>query len=312
MHAKAPPADDLGLCDTHVHVFDPARFPFDARRKFTPGPASVAQLRQFHDSLGVTSCVLVQPSVYGIDHGCLLDGLSQLGDRARGVAVLGPGMDERAIALLAAAGTCGTRVNLAVDGCADIEVAGRRVEEAHRLAPLSWHLQIHASLPTAVAVVPRLLHESRTVVLDHHALLQAAGTNAQPGWRDLLAMMRGANVAVKLSAPYMASKAGSPYLDLRWAVEELAQQAPGQLLWGSNWPHTHGATRDPHQAADAVETFRQEDDGAWLGQLQTWLGPDISREVFRQTPQRIYRFTSSSSSTPPPQLSAAQKKKEFQ
>src|ERR1035437_5192454 len=78
-----------GACDCHTHVFgDSRRFPFATPRAYTPEPASVAEMRAMHRALHTQRIVIVQPSVYGVDNSCTLDGIKQLGSIARGVAVI--------------------------------------------------------------------------------------------------------------------------------------------------------------------------------------------------------------------------------
>src|SRR5215472_3315611 len=62
-------------CDCHVHVFDPARFPFAGSRTYTPESATAAQLLAMHRALHITRAVIVQPSVYGTDNSCTLDAM---------------------------------------------------------------------------------------------------------------------------------------------------------------------------------------------------------------------------------------------
>jgi Amidohydrolase len=135
-----PRADltDLDLTDAHVHVFDPKRFPYAAERSYTPGEATVAQLRERHRQLRLQRAVLVQPSVYGTDNACLLDAVSALGlDRARGIAVA----DLRQVTRHAlmdwnARGIRGLRLNLEVQHEADppgaCPSAGSRGSGRHR------------------------------------------------------------------------------------------------------------------------------------------------------------------------------------
>src|SRR5258708_1933776 len=76
-----------GACDCHVHVFgDLKRFPFWSGRPYTPGPASLGELRALHRLLHLDRVVVSQPSAYGTDNSCLLDAVRQLGSRARGIA----------------------------------------------------------------------------------------------------------------------------------------------------------------------------------------------------------------------------------
>jgi predicted TIM-barrel fold metal-dependent hydrolase len=75
-------------CDCHVHVFDPAHFPYVAKRVYTPPAASVEDLLALHTALRMDRVVVVQPSVYGADNACTLDAVRRLGNRARAVAVI--------------------------------------------------------------------------------------------------------------------------------------------------------------------------------------------------------------------------------
>src|ERR1700716_1261149 len=74
-----------GACDCHVHVFDPAQFPYASERVYTPPEASAAGLRDLQTALRFDRVVIVQPSVYGTDNSCPLDAMRRLGARARGV-----------------------------------------------------------------------------------------------------------------------------------------------------------------------------------------------------------------------------------
>src|SRR5882724_1057349 len=67
-----------GACDCHVHVFDPVRFPYAAKRVYTPPEASVENLMELHRALRMDRVVVVQPSVYGADNSCTLDAVRRL------------------------------------------------------------------------------------------------------------------------------------------------------------------------------------------------------------------------------------------
>src|SRR5690348_4403780 len=62
-----------GACDCHVHVFDPARFPYAPERVYTPPPALLDNLHDLQAALHFDRVVIVQPSVYGTDNSCTLD-----------------------------------------------------------------------------------------------------------------------------------------------------------------------------------------------------------------------------------------------
>src|SRR5438105_14593016 len=94
-----------GACDCHVHVFDPARFPYFTGRIYTPPEATAEDLLALQKQLHFDRVVIVQPSVYGIDNACTLDAMKKLGPvRARGVAVIDATVSQRQIDDMVAAG----------------------------------------------------------------------------------------------------------------------------------------------------------------------------------------------------------------
>ncbi|HJS39029.1 MAG TPA: amidohydrolase family protein [Burkholderiales bacterium] len=100
-------------CDCHIHVFGPfARYPLDPARKYTPGEATLEEYLKVARTLGTGRVVLVQPSVYGTDSSCQLDALRQLGERARGVAVIDEATSDAQLLELNGAGFEGARLNL--------------------------------------------------------------------------------------------------------------------------------------------------------------------------------------------------------
>ena len=120
-----------GGCDCHVHVFgDPKKYPFFAGRTYTPETASVEELRQLLSSLRLERVVVVQPSVYGTDNSCTLDGMRALGDRARGVAVIDDKTTDAALDAMGKVGIRGIRLNLATAGITDPGVARQRFQNA--------------------------------------------------------------------------------------------------------------------------------------------------------------------------------------
>ena len=71
----------LPKIDCHVHVFDPARFPYAPDAWYLPfggETGTVANLAQVLDAHGVQHALIVGPnSGYGLDNRCLLDALAQ-------------------------------------------------------------------------------------------------------------------------------------------------------------------------------------------------------------------------------------------
>jgi len=128
-----PPAFEVprNACDCHTHIFGPVeRFPYSSKRLYTPGDASIDDLKALHRALHIDRVVIVHPSPYGADNACTVDAVRKLGDRARGVAVIDDTTSARALADMHAAGIRGVRVNLESYGESDPAVAARHLQEA--------------------------------------------------------------------------------------------------------------------------------------------------------------------------------------
>lgn len=280
-------------CDTHVHVFEPTQFPYAAKRAYTPGRASVAQLMDMHQSLGVGRVVLVQPSVYGTDNACLLDAIERIGQaRARGVAVVDLNtVSDDTLDQLHAGGVRGIRLNLHVNseagGQAGFAQAQQQVSAAKRLAQWpSWHLQVHASLSVHVALLDTYAAVGLPVVFDHFAGGAVADAHGDALLQPLLQAMHTQPVYVKLSAAYRMSQG----CDASALTRAFYQAAPKQVLWGSDWPHTGGAGGQGRKP-EAVEPFRDIDNRQALSHITQALGSVAAvQQVLVSNPTHLYGF----------------------
>ena len=282
-----------GACDSHVHVFDPRRFPLSPERRYTPGRASVDDLLAHLDRLGLERVVLVQPSPYGQDHGCLLDALAVLGpDRARGVAVLAPGASGEEIAELDRAGICSARLNLEVGRERDREAARARLRALAATLPAHWRISLYGSLDLIAALADDLAALPAAPVIEHFGGLRASqGGIQEAGFRRLLALLAAGGAWLKLSAPYQISAAVPDYRDIDPIVRAIMAAAPDRVLWGSNWPHTASAGRAADADPLAEEPFRREDDAANLGLLGRWIPDPVLREaVLVRAPSEVFGF----------------------
>src|SRR2546423_4788732 len=77
-----------GSCDTHMHFYD-KKYPLaKTAASAPPEDGSVETYRALRQRIGITRTVVVQPTAYGKDNSCTLDGMAALGQNARGVAVV--------------------------------------------------------------------------------------------------------------------------------------------------------------------------------------------------------------------------------
>jgi len=276
-----------GACDCHVHVFDPARFPYDRRRVYTPPEATLDHLRNLQAALGFDRVVIVAPSVYGTDNSCTIDAVRQLGARARGVVVLDNAVTAAQLDDMANVGVRGVRVNLETTADTDAVAAKRALGVlAEKLRGCDWHVQ----LDTRLSVIKALKHEIASfpvpVVVSHFGRARAALGTKQPGFDDLLELVKLARVYVKISAPDRTSDRRPDFPDVAPLARAIVEANADCMLWGTNWPH-------PGRAATpmAIASPCPNDDGGVLNLLPTWVpDPAIRRKILVDNPARLYRF----------------------
>ncbi len=280
-----------GACDCHVHVFgNAAEFPFAARRGYTPPRASAAELRALQRALRLSRVVIVQPSVYGSDNSCTLDGMRRLGVRARGVAVIDAATSQAALDVMHQAGIRGVRVNLETAGETDPDAARRNLTAAvERVAPLGWHVQVYTRLSVITELREEVARLPTPIVFDHFGGAQAAGGIGQPGFAALLELVGGGHAYVKVSAAYRSSAKAPAYDDMAPLARALIAANPERILWGTDWPHPHAAASGA--ALDEIASFYDIDNGLALNQLRQWApSATVRRKILVENPARLYDF----------------------
>lgn len=279
-----------GACDCHTHVFgDPRRFPMAASRTYTPETASVAEMNSLHRALHISRVVVVQPSVYGTDNSCTLDGIKQLGARARSVAVIDEKTPDSALADMERAGIRGIRINLETAGQTDPAFARRRFQDAvDRIKGGKWHIQIYTRLSVVEGLKDQIAVAPMPVVFDHFGGAKAALGIGQPGFETLLDLVRSGKAYVKISAPYRASSLPG-YADVAPLAKALITANPRRMLWGSDWPHPGNPV--PGRSLAEITPFFKIDDGLVLNLLPMW-APDaaVRKTILVENPAELYRF----------------------
>ena len=280
-----------GACDCHVHVFGTAAaFPFAASRGYTPPPAEADELLALQQALRLSRVVIVQPSVYGSDNSCTLDGMRRLGDRARGVAVIDDRTTNAALDEMHRAGIRGVRVNLETAGETDPDAARRNLAGAvERVAPRGWHVQVYTRLSVIARLSDAVAGLPVPVVFDHFGGAEAAAGVDQPGFAALVALVSAGQAYVKVSAAYRSSEKAPAYGDVAPLARALIAANPERVVWGTDWPHPHAAP--PGAVLDAPAAFYDIDDGLALNQLAAWArSAAIRRKILVDNPARLYDF----------------------
>lgn len=283
------PAD---ACDCHTHIIgDPGRYPFTPSRTYTPAPASVAELQALHRALHIARVVIVQPSVYGTDNACTLDGMRQLGPGARGIAVVDDKTPSAEMDAMDRAGMRGIRINLATAGQTDPDLARKRFDAAVQwIGSRKWHIQMYVTLPVIAAIRSQVAASPVPVVFDHFGGAQAAGGIAQPGFDVLLDLVRTGRAHVKVSAPYRGSTQAPGFGDMGPLATALITANAQRILWGTDWPHPD-TTAVPGRTAMDVSPHRRVDDGLVFNQLAAWVpDPAVRKRILVDNPAALYGF----------------------
>jgi predicted TIM-barrel fold metal-dependent hydrolase len=276
-----------GACDCHVHVFDPAHFPYDSERIYTPPEASIDDLRNLQTALHFDRAVVVAPSVYGTDNSCTIDAVRQLGARARGVVVIDKSITAAALDDMAAVGVRGVRLNLESAGDTDAVAAKKALNAiAEQLRGRDWHIQFDTRLSVITALKDDIAALPFPVIFSHFGRARAALGPSQPGFDDLLALVKSGRVYVKISAPYRTSDKSPDFPDAAPLAQALVAANADRVVWGSNWPHP-GRSPTP----SAIARPYPNDDGHVLNLLPKWV-PDsaIRKKILVDNPAQLYGF----------------------
>jgi len=281
-----------GACDCHTHIHgDPARFPWFDGRVYTPELASPEEMKALHQALHIQRVVIVTPSVYGTDNSATLFGIKARGDDARGVAVIGPSNSEAELDAMEKVGIRGVRVNLATGGVNDPDEAKRRFSAAvDRVKDRAWHVQVYTNASMIPLIKDAFAASPVTVVFDHFGGVQAAAGLQQPGFPELVELVKSGKAYVKISGAYRSSKLGPEYSDVIPFAKALIAANPDRIIWGTDWPHPDSVTPLGKKPTDVTPLLRI-DDGKLLNQLAVW-EPDaaIRKRILVDNPARLYKF----------------------
>lgn len=262
-----------GAVDTHFHIFDD-RFPQLAGRN--RAAATVAQYREFQASLGLSRGVVIAPSSYGADNGCLLDAMHRFGsDDFRAVVIAPPEVDRAALRDFHAAGARGLRLYTGHDDFPDPATLQRL---GATMAEHGWHLQLvgETRREAFIEVADALGRLPCNVVFDHFGFAPQPAAETSRTADVLRRLLDGGRTYVKLSGMYIQSRTTSgDYEDYDSLARRLIAHAPERMLWGSDWPHTLAPVKpDGHRL---------------LARLDAWTGDAAVRDmILVANPQRLY------------------------
>lgn len=295
--AKAPqPATPVAFdvpqnaCDCHTHIIgDPQQFPFVPNRVYMPDTALPEEMSELHRALHIKRVVIVTASFHGSDNSSTLYGMKARGADARGVAVINDKTSDSDLDAMQRAGIRGIRLNLHTGGTNDPSIARGQVQAAiDRVKSRNWHVQMYTSLTVISGIKDVVMASPVPVVFDHFGGARAALGPDQPGFADLLALVKSGKAYVKISAAYRVSKQSPDYPDVAPLAKALIGANLDRIVWGTDWPHTNsGAGKKPTE----VSPHSQIDDGRLMNQLAVWApDPAARKKILVDNPARLYDF----------------------
>ena len=276
-----------GACDCHTHIHgDPEKFPYFAGRVYTPETALPEEMAALHRLLRVQRVVIVTPSVYGTDNSATLFGMRARGADARGVAVIDDKTPESELDAMGRAGVRGIRLNLSTGGTNDPAVGRQRLQRAiERVKGRNWHVQMNTNLAMVTATRDLVAASPVPVVFDHFANAREELGVQQPGFADLVELVRSGKAWVKISVTAGPRADYAPFVPL---AKTLIATNPERILWGTNWPHPNSSSgRKPSEPTPLF----QVDDGLVLNLLPVW-APDagLRKKILVDNPAKLYGF----------------------
>ncbi|MFJ3464079.1 amidohydrolase family protein [Achromobacter spanius] len=265
---------ERGRWDCHTHIFGPWQdYPLASNPAYVPAEAPFCALRALHAACGLTRGVIVQAAPYGEDHTALLDALRAGGGAYRGIALISETTSPQTLERLHGAGVRGIRLGMMKHLAGKLD-ATRMGALLDKIRPLGWHALVHGELPDVLDVMPELLRHGVPLVIDHMA---RAPVDGSVDLAPLLALLRDANVWIKLSGADRITRGQNDCRAALPTMARLIEAAPDRAIWGSDWPHVNIAYSPP--AMPSLLGLLHEACGA---------GPALLASILSDNPSRLY------------------------
>ncbi|WP_238368706.1 amidohydrolase family protein [Mesobacterium pallidum] len=239
-----------GAVDAHCHVFGPSpEFPFAPERKYTPCNAGKDKLFELRDYLGFARNVIVQATCHGKDNRAMVDACRAAGDKARGIASVGPDITMDELREMDAAGVRGVRFNF-VKRLVDATPKEVFIGIAEKIAKLDWHIVVYFEASDLEDLVPFLESLPTVLVVDHMGRPDVSKGVDHPDFQRFIDLMaRNDNIWSKVTCPERLTKAGPPYDDVVPFYQAIVDRFEDRVLWGTDWPHPNMKSHMPDDGA---------------------------------------------------------------
>jgi len=239
-----------GAVDAHCHVFGPSpEFPFAPERKYTPCNAGKDKLFELRDYLGFERNVIVQATCHGKDNRAMVDACRAAGDKARGIASVGPEITREELEAMHEAGVRGVRFNF-VKRLVDATPKEVFLSIADKIKDLGWHIVVYFEAADLEELEPFLKQLPTTIVVDHMGRPDVTKGVDHPDFQRFIRLMEeNENIWSKVTCPERLTVQGTPYDDVVPFYQAIVDRFEDRVLWGTDWPHPNMKSHMPDDGA---------------------------------------------------------------
>lgn len=224
--------------DCHAHIYEKITAIEGAR--YAPAtPAPLSKWVGHQQQHGLKGGVIVQVSFLGTDNSELCAALAKL-DPARfaGVAVVPLAVSDATLLHLVAAGVRGIRWNL-VRRKTIPDLTSKPVKAFFaKLRAHDLHLEVHLEGPRLAPIIDSLTDHGVKIVVDHFGLPSEQKASLDPLMKAVTNLADVSSLYFKFAAHYR-----TPFDLTDHANALLHRLDAGQIVWGSDWPHTQYESR---------------------------------------------------------------------
>ncbi len=265
-----------GAVDSQCHIYLPGYPALPGGPPNPPDPLPTPGMyRQVARWLGIDRVIVTQGNAQQGDNSGLLAVLEEMGDMARGVAVIDGDTPEAEMTRLSDAGIVGARIMDLPGGAVGLE--GLEAVDA-KCAAHGWVMAVQFDGSHILEHEARLTRLRSNWVLDHHGKFFAGAAPEGPEIAAVKRLIDTGRCWFKLAGCYESSRTGPPdYADVAANTRAIAAHAPDRLLWGTNWPHN--LTR---------KTEDYPDDAALLDTVLGWLEPETRVKATLRNPEVFF------------------------
>lgn len=230
--------------DTHVHVFDPIRYPYIPNARYNPPARS---LQDLVISTPTDNFIIVMSGPEGTNPSQTINAIKQLeqdGRKAKGVVVMDIGqMTADNLQRLDNFGVRSVRFNTRRDGTTTLDSTFEEAVGRIHAAGVKWSVEaaiFDVTLWYSLGPTLRKLHKMYgTIFVADHVFAAQPSQLKSTEFKYLLELVEDGIVVVKISG---LTRYGRDAVTMIPVIKEVLRKRNGQGgIWGSDWPHVNSS-----------------------------------------------------------------------